>query len=181
MWTHVLRRFSSCGNHHNGQHGIKHNTDSWPYFTDYFEEKIKKEPLCKIAMQQHQFAQGHFLFDGFKGGWTSCNKVTLLRRELGMAAMLQHVPSLQGNMTWYRCPRKLEGHMEGTTQKNKSNFGLAYDCSTVLDQRVPTDAHLPRPSKSHVLHRREQGRKSENGQETFVCRMRTEEARRSYA
>ena len=100
-----------------------------------------------------------------------------------MAAMLRHVPSLQGNMTWYRCPRKLEGHMEKVTQKNKSNFGLAYDCSTILDQRVLADtmyACAP-PSKSNVLHRRKQERKSENGKETFVCRMRTEEARRNYA
>ena len=97
-----------------------------------------------------------------------------------MAAMLRHVPSLQGNMTWYRCPRKLEGHMEKITQKNKSNFGLAYDCSTILDQRVLADTRVPRPSKSNVLHRRKQERKSENGKETFVCRMRTEEARRNY-
>ena len=71
--------------------------------------------------------------------------------------------------------------MEKITQKNKSNFGLAYDCSTILDQRVLADTRVPRPSKSNVLHRRKQERKSENGKETFVCRMRTEEARRNYA
>ena len=70
--------------------------------------------------------------------------------------------------------------MEGTTQKNKSNFGLAHDCSTVLDQRVLTDTHVPRPSKAtfSTEGNREGSRKTDR---KLLSRMRTEEARRSYA